>query len=133
MYDFAFRSPELFVAAGVLVVVLFIAVRRSQKLPKLPTANALMQVDTDYPFPCFVTDTSGEIIGRNKSADDLNPNVADTQSVQDLLSHMMAEPKSVVFRILSKLNADGWASVQLTTRANRIDVSARKLSGNKVY
>jgi len=113
---------------GVLFWYLVSASRRNDK--KMASHIAFESLSKT---PCLISDASGMITRRNKSAERLNPNILQSQSIEDCLVLVVADPKTVVFRIKRQLEAQEWASIHLKTRTHQVTISARNLARGSTY
>ncbi len=118
---------------GCLVVALILLLGRFLGKLRSPSAEMLIRFDFQHPNPCFVSDDDGLINLRNPAADEYNPNDSQAQSVHDLLSHIIADPRTAIFRILERLEGDAWSTIQFSTRSNKVGLAARRIGRGKIY
>ena len=134
--EFATANPVMgagFVLVGCLATLVLVLTVRLLSGPRLPSAEILLQFDHHHPTPCFISDNNGAITHRNLAAMDLNPKGMDMQSVSDLLSHIVADPRTLIFRILENIDGENWSSIQFSTRSNKVDIAARKTGKGLIY
>ena len=131
-------SSEIMTGALVLcaALLLVLALRFGLKTlgeMRTPSAKSLIRFDYNLRDPCFVSDENGQIIHRNKAARAFHVRESKSQTVQDLLSHIIADPRTILFRLQDQLKTDKWASVDFATRTTKVKINARLIEDRSVY
>ena len=119
------------VLAGVFCVVALLV---RQFFKRTATSHRLLiDFEQHSPAPSLVTDHSGKITHRNVAAEALNPEGLESQTIENCLSNLVADPKSAIFRLKSQLDTQDWVTTQIHTRSHLVSVDARKLKSGGVY
>ncbi len=119
------------VLAGVFCVVSLLV---RQFFKRAATSHRLLiDFEQHSPAPSLVTDHSGKITHRNVAAEALNPEGLESQTIENCLSNLVADPKSAIFRLKSQMDTQDWVTTQIHTRSHLVSVDARKLKTGGVY
>lgn len=95
--------------------------------------KSLVDFERHSPTPSMVTDDTGKITHRNVAAEALNPEGLDSQSIEDCISHFIADPNTVIYRLKNQLEAQDWVTSQFNTRSHRISFDAKKLKNGCIF